>query len=103
MFDSVARDIERGVDKIKWFAKTLSERVVVECSAVRLLYRTEELRRQRDELLRRIGQEVYEMRGKEGNVYANLGIMHAIREIEILDSEIHETSEKVSEAGRTPR
>ena len=101
MFGSVAKDMERGVEKVRWFAKTLSERAAIECSAIRLLYRAEELKKQRDKLLKTIGREVFAMRGKEQNVYANLEIMNAMREIETLDAEIRETSDKVSEMGKT--
>lgn len=103
MRGSVAKDLEEGIGRIRWFAKTLSERTMIEFAAIRLLYRAEELGKQRDELLKKIGREVFGMRGGEHNVYSNVEIVNAIQEIEALDKEINATSDRVSELGKTPR
>jgi hypothetical protein len=100
MFKRIKKDLEDGAGKVKWFASLLSERVRIELSVFRLLYETEELRKRRDGLLKHIGEEVYHLRGKEKNVYANKEIAEAIREMEELDPEIKESLDKVSEISK---
>ncbi|MFO0754707.1 MAG: hypothetical protein U0411_15440 [Thermodesulfovibrionales bacterium] len=100
MFIKVKRDLENGVRKVKWFASLLSERVRIEITIFKLLYRSEELKKRRNELLVRIGEEVYSLRGKEKNVYNNKEVSQAIRELEVLDPEIKETLDRASEVSR---
>ncbi|MCC6346854.1 MAG: hypothetical protein IT388_06660 [Nitrospirales bacterium] len=100
MFVKVHRDIENGVRKVKWFASLLSERVRIEIAIFKLLYRSEELKKRRNELLVQIGEEVYALRGKEKNVYSNKEVSQAIRELEALDPEIKETLDRASEVSR---
>lgn len=100
MFSRIKRDLENGIGKVRWFASLLSERVRIELTIFKLLYKSEELKKRRAELLRRIGEEVYRMRGKDKNVYANRDIMSAVKEMESLEPEIKETLDKASEVGK---
>ncbi len=100
MLSKVKTDIEGGISKIKWFSSLLSERLQIEITTFKLLYKSEELKKQRDELLKVIGQEVYEMRGKDKNIYASNAVVSALKELEQLDPEIKETLEKVAEIGK---
>ena len=50
--------------------------------------------------MKKIGEEVYEMRGKEKNIYANQEVMNAIKELETLEPEIRETIERASEISK---
>ena len=100
MFSRIKKDVEEGVAKIRWFASLLSERLRIEITVFRLLYKSEELKKNRDELLKRIGEEVYELRGKDRNVYAQKEIAEAVNELERLDPEIRDTLEKASEISR---
>lgn len=100
MFSRIKRDLEEGIEKIKWFASLLSERVRVEITVFKLLYKSEELKKRRNELLIKIGEEVYAMRGKEKNIYANKEVTDAIQALESLEPEIKETAERASEISK---
>ncbi len=100
MFGRVKRDFESGMEKLKWFSSLLSERIRIEITIFKLLYRSEELKKQKDKLLMQIGEEVYEMRGKDKNVYADKEVVYAIKKLETLEPELKETVEKASEISR---
>ncbi|TAN43435.1 MAG: hypothetical protein EPN22_10200 [Nitrospirae bacterium] len=96
MFSQVKKDLEQGVEKLKWFSSLLSERVRIELEVFKLLYKSEEMKKQKDDLLKSIGEEVYEHRGQNRNIYARSEIIAAIKEIEKLEPEIKESLEKAS-------
>lgn len=100
MYAKIKKDFDEGIGKLKWFASLLSERVRVEITVFKLLYKSEELKKRRDELMQKIGEEVYEHRGKEKNIYANKEVVSAIKELEALEPEIKETVEKASEISK---
>jgi hypothetical protein len=100
MFSRIKKDLENAVEKIRWFANLFSERVRIELTVFKLLYRSEELKKRRDELLMGIGLEVYELRGKNRNIYARSEVTEALKELERLDPEIKEIVDKASEISR---
>ena len=97
MQSRVKKDFESGIKKVKWFATLLSERVRIEITIFKLLYKSEELKKKRDELLRQIGEEVYEMREKGKNVYNSKEVLAAIKSLQSIEPEIRETLEKASD------
>ena len=100
MYARIKNDFEDGVGKIKWFARLFSERVKIELAVFRLTCQSEELKKKRNLLLMKIGEEVYLMRKSEKGIHANRVITDALKEIEGLDPKIKETDEKVSEISR---
>jgi ArsR family metal-binding transcriptional regulator len=100
MFDRIKKDIDSAIEKIKWFSAFFSERLNAEIMVFQLLYKSEKLKKRRDELIRKIGEEVYKMRGKDRNIYSNKDIVEAIRELEMLESQIKENIEKASEINK---
>ncbi len=100
MFDRIKKDIDSAIEKIKWFSALLSDRLNAEIMVFQLLYKSEKLKKRRDELIRKIGEEVYKMRGKDRNIYSNKDIVDAIKELEILESQIKENVEKASEVSK---
>lgn len=100
MFSRIKKDFDEAIARIKWFASLLSERVRIEITVFKLMYKSEELKKQRDELLKKIGEEVYEMRGANKNIYASKEVTTAIKELEKIDPEIKETLEKASEISK---
>ncbi|HAK88770.1 MAG: hypothetical protein A2077_00430 [Nitrospirae bacterium GWC2_46_6] len=100
MYAKIKKDFDEGVGRLKWFASLLSERIRVEITVFKLLYKSEELKKRKDGLMRRMGEEVYEHRGKEKNIYANKEVVGAIKELEALEPEIKETLEKASEISK---
>lgn len=103
MLGKVKEDFENGIKKVKWFSELLSERMRIEITIFKLLYKSEELKKKRDELLRRIGEEVYEMRGRDKNVYASEEVIGAIKSLEALAPEIKETLERVADIDKLVR
>lgn len=100
MFGRLKRDIEAAIAKIQWFASLLSERMRIEFMVFKLLYKSEELKKQRQELFMSIGEAVYEMRGKDRNIYADTDIAEAIKSLEKLEPEIKETIDRAEEISK---
>lgn len=100
MYTRIKQDLDAGLEKFRWFATLFSERVRIELSVFHLLYQTEEMKRRKNELLRQVGEEVYAMRGKDKNIYANADVAAALREIEQLEPEIQSTLDKASEISK---
>jgi hypothetical protein len=100
MLSRLKKDVENGIRKLKWFSALLSERVRIEITVFKLLYKAEELGKKRDELLRRLGDEVYKIRGKEKNVYSNSEVIAAMKALESIEPEIKEAMEKASDISK---
>lgn len=100
MYTRIKQDIDTGLEKFRWFAALFSERLQIEISVFRLLYQSEEMKRRRNELLCRVGEEVYALRGKDKNVYADKEIAAALHEIERLEPEIQSTLQQASEISK---
>ncbi len=100
MIRRVKKDFESGIKKVKWFATLLSERVRIEITIFKLLYKSEELKKKRDELLRQIGEEVFEMRDKGKNIYSSKEVLASIKSLESIGPEIRDTLEKASDLSK---
>jgi seryl-tRNA synthetase len=95
-------NFEDGIEKIKWFASLLSDRLKIELSVMKLLHESEQMEKKRDELVKKIGQRVLEMREHaERQVLKDSVIMDTMNEIEKIDQEIEETRKKASEISST--
>lgn len=98
MLKRLRENFESGIEKIKWFSSLLSERIKVEYSVIKLLQQSEQLEKKKDELMKKIGKRVYEMKG-----YSNIHILKdsiisdTLSEIEKIDKEIESTKKKASE------
>ncbi|MGB9716135.1 MAG: hypothetical protein ACPL1G_06995 [Thermodesulfovibrionales bacterium] len=98
MLKRLKENFVSGIEKIKWFSSLLSERIKIEYSVIKLLQQSEQLEKKKDELLKKIGNRVYEMKG-----YSNIHILKdgiisdALSEIERIDKEIESTKKKASE------
>jgi predicted transcriptional regulator len=95
-------NFEDGIEKIKWFASLLSDRLKIELSVMKLLHESEQMEKKRDELVKKIGQRVLEMREHaERQVLKDSVIMDTMNQIEKMDQEIEETRKKASEISST--
>ena len=98
MLKKLYEKFKRGIEKIKWFASLFSERLKIEISVIRLLYRSNEMNRKRDELLKTIGQRVFDLKGhSENNVLKDSVIVEATAEIEKLVNDMEELKQKASD------
>lgn len=98
MLKRLRENFESGVEKIKWLSSLLSDRIKVEYSVIRLLYQADELEKRRDELMKKIGSRVYELkRHSDIHILRDSVISDALGEIEKIDREIEFTKKRASE------
>lgn len=102
MIKRLRNNFEDGIEKIKWFASLLSDRLKIELSVMKLLHESEQMEKKRDELMKKIGQRVLEMREHaDRQVLKDSVIMDTINEIEKINQEIEQTRKKASEISST--
>jgi seryl-tRNA synthetase len=95
-------NFESGIEKIKWFASLLSDRLKIELSVMKLLHESEQMEKKRDELVKKIGRRVLEMKEHaDRQVLKDSVIMDTMSEIEKIDQEIEQTRKKASEISST--
>jgi len=97
----IYENFRKGIKKIQWFASLFSERMHVEIALFRLLYQSDEMARQRESLLKTIGERVVELKGHaEKNVFKDSVLAEALAEIEKIDKYIDDLRHKASEISR---
>jgi seryl-tRNA synthetase len=102
MIKRLKDNFENGIEKIKWFASLLSDRLKIELSVMRLLHESEQMEKKKDELVKKIGQRVLEMREHaDRQVLKDSVIMDTMSEIEKINQEIEQTRKKASDISST--
>lgn len=102
MIKRLKDNFEDGIEKIKWFASLLSDRLKIELSVMKLLHESEQMEKKRDELIGKLGRRVLEMREHaDRQVLKDSVIMDTMDEIEKVDREIEQTRKKASEISST--
>lgn len=98
MLRKVKDNFDAGIEKIKWFASLLNERVKVEISLFSLLYQSAEMEKKRAALMRTIGERFFELRNSsEKHLLKDPAILDAIKTLDRLDSEMEDVRKKASE------
>jgi hypothetical protein len=98
MLKRIKENFDSGIEKIKWFSSLLSDRLKVEYSVMKLFYQSEKMEKKKDDLMRKIGQRVYELREySERHIMKDNAITEALSELEKINSEIESTKKKASE------
>lgn len=98
MLKRLRENFESGIEKIKWFSSLLSERIKIEYLVMKLLYQSEEMEKKREELMKKIGKRLYELKGySDIHIFKDGIISEALSEIEKIDREIESTKKKASE------
>lgn len=98
---NLKQSFDEGLDKLKWFAAIVNERLKVELAVIKLLTKSRELEKNRDALRRAIGERVFELRGRvEADVLGDARVKKSLEELEKLDAEIQGLKGKVSEIGK---
>jgi seryl-tRNA synthetase len=91
-------NFDRGIEKIKWFSSLLSERLRIEYVVIKLLFQSDRLEKKRDELLKKIGQRVLEMKEHiDKQILRDRIIAESLSEIEKIKNDIDITKKKASE------
>jgi len=102
MWKRLKNNFDSGVEKIRWFSSLLSERFKIEYLVMKLLYQSEELERRKEDLMKKIGHRVYDLKGHSDRyILKDMVIMEAISEIEKINNEIDLTKKKASEISST--
>lgn len=101
MWKRVKDNFDTGIEKVKWFSSLLNERVKVEISLFKLLNRSSGMEKKRSELMRIIGERVFDLRrSTDKGFLRDPAIMAALNDIEQLDSELEDVRRQVSEIDR---
>ena len=101
MWKRVKNNLDSGTEKVKWFSSLMNERVKIEISLFKLLYQSTGLEKKRAELMKTIGERVFELRNRqEKHVLRDPVILEAMNDLERLEAEIEDTKKKASEIGR---
>ena len=102
MIKKLKENFENGVEKIKWFASLLSDRLKIELSVMKLLHESEQMEKRRDELVRKIGRRVMEMKEHaDRQVLKDSVILDTVGEVEKIDQELEQTRKKAQEISST--
>ena len=97
----IFEDFRQGVGKIRWFSTLFSERLKIEIAVFRLLYDSDKMNKTREELLKKIGERVIDLKEQhDKNILKDTVIAEAVSEIEKIEKRLEETKHKVSDVGR---
>jgi hypothetical protein len=101
MLKKLKENFECGVEKIRWFSSLLSERVKIELALMRLLYQSEQMEKKRSELLKKIGERVYELRDHdEPHILKDNLVAETLIEVRKISEEIESARNKSSEISK---
>ena len=98
MWKKMKDNLDAGVEKIRWFSSLLNERMKVEISVFRLLYRSAELEKKRTALMTAVGERVFQLKGTpDRQVLRDPAIADALKTLEELNAELEDTRKKAAE------
>jgi hypothetical protein len=98
MLKRILDNFRDGLSRIRWFAGVFSERVRIELAVIKLMYRSDEMEKRRQELFRIIGERVYEVKGNpEKNIFKDKAVVDAMEDIERMEKDIQDLRDRVSE------
>ncbi|GAB4415381.1 MAG: hypothetical protein OHK0032_11540 [Thermodesulfovibrionales bacterium] len=101
MWKRIKDNLDSGIEKIRWFSSLLNERLKIEISIFRLLYQTTEMEKKREDLLKTIGERVFDLRHGDGKqVLRDPDVIEALHRLELLSAEIEDAKKRASEIGR---
>lgn len=93
--------LEGGIERIKWFAEMFAVRLRAEMAIMKLLMKSEGIKKKRDSLARKVGERAVELKGQAGSgFFSDPSVKEAVKEMEALDKELEELKAKASEIGK---
>lgn len=102
MLRKLRSDFLKGIERLRWFSGVLSERLNIEIAIIKLLYKSDETDRTRNELLTTLGGRVYALKeSTEKNILKDRVVLETITEIERLEKEIVDLSQQIDELSHT--
>jgi DNA gyrase/topoisomerase IV subunit A len=88
--------------KLKWFSHILSDRMKIELSVFKLLYQAEQMEKNKEDLMKTIGERMLELKEhSEKSILKDRIIADAMNEIEKINQEIEEIKKQASEISST--
>ena len=100
MLKKVKDNFSKGIERIKWFSVVFAERFKIEIAIIKLLYQSDEMDKKKEELLKTVGQRVYELKKyADKNVFRDRVVVEALDEIETIEKNMDELKQKVAEIG----
>jgi hypothetical protein len=101
MLKRLKNNFDNGIEKIKWFSSLISDRVKIEYLIIKLIYQSEQMTKKRDELIKTIGQRVYDLKAySDKYILKDSVITEALSEIDKINKEIDLTKKKASDISR---
>jgi len=97
VIENIKKDFIQGLKTFKFWASVISERIKVEINVLKLIGQINSLMEKREELLKRIGEEISETWNTDFNLKENEKISYLIRQIKELDLEIEEKKKKLAD------
>ena len=97
MIAMIRQRLRQGIEKLRWYAELIGERMRAESALISLLGQAHDLEGRRDEAACRIGYRLIELWDQEGvNPYEDQQVAEALSEIRDLDEEIAGLKEQAS-------
>jgi hypothetical protein len=101
MLKRILGDFKQGVERVQWFSRLFSERMKIEIAIFKLLHETDKKAKTRDDLLRKIGERVVELKDMhEKNILRDSVVAEAVSEIATIEKNIDDLRHRASEMGR---
>lgn len=97
MIETIKKDFLQGLKTFKFWASIISERLKIEINVVKLTGQINKLVEKRDELLKNVGKEIYDLWGADLNLKENEKISNLIRQVREFEAEIEEKKRKLNE------
>jgi seryl-tRNA synthetase len=96
MLKRAVDSFKQGIGRIKWFSSVVSARLKIEIAIIKLLHRSDTVQKQREELIRAIGERVFELgTNQDRNVYRDRTVHDALNKIRDLEKEIEELNRRM--------
>jgi hypothetical protein len=101
MVGRIKESFQNGIAKLKWFASLLSDRLKVELSVIKLLHQSSQMEKRKDDLMREIGQRVFELKEySDRQILTDAAVAAALAEIEHITLEIEQIRKRASEISK---
>ncbi len=98
MLQKFRENFKKGLYKLRWFAAVLSERLKIEIAVIEMLYKSDEMEKKKEELLKTIGMRVYDSKGNpDKNIFKDRMVIGALEEIDKIERDVDDLKRKVSE------
>jgi len=94
-------DFRKGLERVRWFSAVFAERLKIEIAIFKLLYESDRMSKTREDLLRKIGERVIELKGhQDKNILKDSVVAEAAAEIIRIEKTLDDLKGKAAEIGR---